>query len=161
MIKGNIAIDLFVAMFLIIGIVFGVFIAATIYLNVFPLIEADDSIKNNSYTVSAQTGIDAIALMIPLMIIGTFVGIIILNFFVSSHPAFAVVSILLLLILTVISAGISNVLEAFTTSPVISATSARYPIVAQVTGILPLIVFVFGSLAIIVLYGKKRQEGEF
>lgn len=156
--KGNIAIDMFVALMIIVGIVFGVFIVATIYLNVFPLIEADDSIKNSTYTVSAQTGIDAIALMIPLMIVGTFVGIIALNFFVSSHPAFAIISILLLLIMTIISAGVSNIIEAFTDSTGIATTAARYPIVAQVTGQLPLLVFIFGSIAIIVLYGKKRQD---
>lgn len=158
--RGQLGLDLIIIIVIIMIIAVVSTISSFMFFSIFDAIETSNPTMNTTYFDSARTGIDALNFMIPLIIITMFIGIIILNYYIDAHPVFAIFSFMFLLVMTIFSATISNVFETMIGISGIDTVAARYPLITGIMSQLPLIVFIFGGLSIIVLYGKKRGATE-
>lgn len=155
--KGFLGLDLLVALIFIAVLVIGSIITSFMFFNLFDSVESSNPTLNTTFFDNARGGIDALNYQVPLIIVALFIGILILNYYIDSHPVFLIWSFIWVLIITLFAAAISNFLEILAGTTGVAATASRYPITFGLLTQLPIITLIFGSVAIMVLYGKKRE----
>ena len=158
--KGT-AIDIFTG--IIVLFAFGVGIVVLLYVlnQMTTQFEAAGVLGNASIT-TMQQGEDALLAFntgFIFLMIGFIAMAVLLAFFVDTHPAFLIISIILMIILVPVAAILTNTFRDIVTSPQLASTSAQFDIMLQVMNNLPLFMAIGGFLVIIVLYGKMRSGG--
>lgn len=119
----------------------------------------NDTIAPN-LTQSIQTkGFGTLDNMIPFLVVGANVMMLVFSFMVRTHPIFAIVVILFLLIMLVITAGFVNAYQSFASNVNIQDASNSMPFTKLVMDNLMLIQLLFGALDIIILFSSLSGGG--
>jgi len=94
------------------------------------------------------------------LIIGLFIGLIVSSFMIQSHPIFFIINVLVLSIVLLIAAQLSNVFEAvvINTTAFNATAQAYYPKIIYAMANFPYILLLGGALALIALFAKGRQD---
>ena len=103
---------------------------------------------------------DVLLSSIPIIIIGSGVGAIILAFLIPSHPVFLPISLIVLGIFVLLSTVFSNFLWEFLNHAYIVSLADQFPLVVNIVKYLPYIIAVFGFLLVIVMYSKSGGFNE-
>lgn len=124
---------------------------------------ADQIFEHNSVSQSirddAQGFYSGLDVMFVLFFFALHLGILILAFFLRSHPIIYIASILIIAILAVFAAPLSNAYETFVSDPGIAPHTLTMTTYLMTN--LPMIEVIFGFLTVIVLAGLARAEGVF
>jgi hypothetical protein len=102
-------------------------------------------------TDAVSTAID----FIPLLLIGQLVVALILAFLIPTSPIFLPLGILMLAVMVVESALVSNVLWDFINLSTFAAITNAHPVVVAIIQYLPYITAIYGGLLLIITYGSK------
>jgi hypothetical protein len=96
--------------------------------------------------------------LIVLLLLGILISVIILAFAIRSHPAFAMLAFLVLVVLGGVSVYLANAFYSFASSDGISTYANQFSLVPFIMNNLPYFVVAFGFVFIIVLYAKSRSQ---
>ncbi len=140
------------------------FIFATTIIVSFTLINGYNDVMQTTdipYDVSnyTQSGITAVGTFdsgFVLLLGGLIISTILSAFFIQSHPAFFIVSLIALAIFIAIAVIFSNLYEEVETSAELSSSAANYPLISNIMSNLPIIVVAIGVGILIALYAKTR-----
>jgi len=155
--KGTILDLVFIMVILGISVV-GLIIASEVYS------QLDDSgaFGTTDAAVAAQRGVestfDVLNYGMVLILAGLLISTIIGAIMIRTHPIFFIVSIIMLIIVVVASAPVTNAIMGIATSGDLADDAAQYGIATQVVGNMPAIFVVAGFVIIIALYAKPRGE---
>lgn len=150
-------------MFLIVGVLFAVAISILIGRVVFTEFADYDTIQadTNSKAIVDQgtdTLYQSLDGMFSILFIGVFIVTAILAYMTRSHPAFFPVSAFIVLpLLVLISAIISNVYEEVVSNGTFAAENGI--MAAYIMGYLPFFMFGYGIILLVVMYGLNKSEG--
>lgn len=95
---------------------------------------------------------------IIVAVIGYVVAIVIAALALPSHPAVAMVALVILIIFGGIAVRLSNAFYDFASTSAMQATASNLPMISLVMNRLPVIVTVLGILFIIILYAKTKEK---
>lgn len=155
MAKGFIVLE--IAIILVIALVLSVTIFVAGMINNAVIDKFDEKNVSSQYNRQAGYALDALATGFSLIIVGLFLGAAILAYFLTEHPIFAFFSIILLVVMIIISAIISNVFESFSSSSVFTSQTSQYTILTEIMSKLPIITLILGSIIIIAMFAKSRE----
>lgn len=122
----------------------------------------DNVAFNNSWNEAIETNADNLNQGYDYIFFFIFIGLslltIVLGLNVKSHPVFFFISLLLLVIVTVVSAVFSDVFAklAYNSTASIEATAQSYTIMPFVMNHLPMFMFFLGIFIMILFYAKER-----
>lgn len=120
------------------------------------LITSNTSINVTNTALTTVQGFDYIFVFIIFgMMICTVIG----AFLLRTHPAFFIASLLGLIFVIILSGQISNIFLEFAVEETVIDYASSFPLMVQIWQNIPLIIVLFGTLTIIVLYGKIRSGG--
>lgn len=94
-----------------------------------------------------------------LMAIGYIVAIIIAAAMIRSHPVFAGLAFILLVVVGLIGVNLANSFYDIANTPSLATYSADFPKMDFIVTKLPYIIVTMGLLFIVVMYAKSRQSG--
>lgn len=94
--------------------------------------------------------------IIALVLVMSWIGILIFSFLVDSHPVFLIISILLMLVVLVVAADVSNTYQDLADDETISTYSADFPKAWFIADNLVMIILLIGASTMVVLYGKQQ-----
>jgi len=155
--KGSV-LDLIIV-FVILGItMFGLVMGLKIYNEGFADKWPTTAVGNATKT-GMLASLDVINYGMLFLAIGLVVSLVVSAFFIETHPIFFLVSVIMLIVVVVASAPVSNAFMEMATSDSLSTEAAQYDIATHVVGNIPLIAVVGGSLVIIALYAKPGGGG--
>lgn len=80
-------------------------------------------------------------------------------FFIRTHPIFFIFSVVLLGIVIMFSAQVSNALDIFLTVPLLAATVNDFPLTLTLARNLPFFSLIVGIMIAIAMYGKSGDTG--
>tara|TARA_Y100000310_G_scaffold94889_1_gene92678 strand:- start:336 stop:824 length:489 start_codon:yes stop_codon:yes gene_type:complete len=158
--KGNIF-----GLFALIAVIFSLVVVIYIGKVIFTEFEQSTPIQADPTSKSMAEGISAnlypaFGNMVFIVLIGMLIFFAVAGFQMHQHPAFFPVSVFIVLPLSILIASIiSNVHEKFVENATI-ATAADSAIITNIFNNLPLYVFGFGIILLIVIYGFSRARGE-
>lgn len=155
--KGQV-LDLIMLFIIIAVIAVSLLLGSHIYYNGMQEKFPNSQIGNTSKTAVEST-FQVFDYGLMMVMVGIGMATMISAFFIRSHPIFFIASLMILVIVIIVSAPISNALMGFATSDSISDESDRYPITVWILGNLPMIATVFGIIVIIALYAKGSGGG--
>jgi hypothetical protein len=98
--------------------------------------------------------------MFVFLIVGLVVAMGLSAFYIQTHPAFFVISLIVLVLVVFIGAEFSNVFEAFTDSEELSITAASFTWTTALVDNFPIIIMVAGGIFFLLLYAKGRGSYE-
>ena len=113
----------------------------------------------NATRTGMLASLDVINYGMLFLAVGLVVSLAVSAFFIQTHPIFFIVSIIILLLVIVASAPISNAFMSMVTSDSLATEAASYDVATHVVGNIPLIAVVGGFLIIIALYAKPKEGG--
>lgn len=96
----------------------------------------------------------------PLMFIGMNLAIMFLSYLVRTHPIFLIFAVLLLAIVILTGATMSNAYQTFAESPQLSSTASQFPLTAFIMQNLVMLQIIFGFIDIIILYSSIGGENQ-
>lgn len=97
--------------------------------------------------------------MFVFLAIGLSLASLIGAFMIRSHPIFYVFSTLLLGIMVIVSAQITNAFDKFATSSAFSSIANSFPMMVTFVRNFPLFILVSGVLIAVVMYGRPATGG--
>lgn len=156
--KGSI-----VDIFLIIFIVFSFFIV--IIISGFLLTSFTNTINDSGINFNMtylQKGSDALQGFnsgLIFIAFGSLIAVVLSAFYIKSHPAFFVISLIVFIILMVITPVFTNIADAFATSDQFSDTANNFDLAVLLMRNLPIFAIICTAVVIIILYGKSRGAG--
>lgn len=120
--------------------------------------EAFDNPWNNAVEAKADTLNAGYDYLIMFILIGLCMLTVVLGLNIRSHPVFFFISLLLLVIVTVVSAIFSDVYTKLATnsSSAIEATASTYTIIPFVMNHLPMFMFFLGIFIMVLFYAKEK-----
>jgi hypothetical protein len=152
-------------MFLII-VVISLFAITTVVMVTFYDSYTDSLEDNQAFNNSWNTAIEANAdnlnqgydYLFMFILIGLAILTIVLGVNVRSHPVFFFISLLLLVIVTVVSAIFSDIYTKLATNSTsaVEATASTYTIIPYVMAHLPMFMFFLGMFIMILFYAKEK-----
>lgn len=93
-----------------------------------------------------------------LLVVGFALVTIILGFALRSHPVFAMLGLLIMLILGMVSVFLANAYNSIASTSAFSSINAEFTFMSFLTTKLPHIVLILGALFLIVLYAKNKNQ---
>lgn len=96
--------------------------------------------------------------LVALLVIGLFIGIVVLAFVLRSHPAFAMIAILVIIVLGGVGMYLANSFHGFASSSGVSSYVEEFSLLPFIMNRLPYIVIGLGFIFIIVLYAKNSNS---
>ena len=148
-----------IIVFVILGItLFGLVIGLEIYNEGFAE-KWPTTAVGNATKIGMLASLDVINYGMIFMAVGLIISLVVSAFFIQTHPIFFIISIVMLMIVVVVSAPISNAFMEMVTSDSLSAEAAEYDIATHIVGNIPLFAVVGGFLIIIALYAKPSGGG--
>lgn len=129
------------------------------------VVDVDDVFDHNPTATSVkndgQSFYNSLDSMFVLFFFGLHLGVIILALALRSHPIIYPVGLILITLLAVLAAPISNAYETVTLDPNLVTADAQLSMTGYIMDNLPPISIVMGFITLIVLAGLARQEGFF
>lgn len=101
---------------------------------------------------------DNLDVLFVLAFFGLHLGILILVFALKSHPIVYVAGIILIVLLAVVSAPLSNAYEQLASTDALTTADSSLSITHYLITNLPMIEVVFGFITLIILAGLARSE---
>ena len=156
----------FQSLVVMIGIVFALSLAVILFSKVF--LAVTDELKNTG--TFSDRSVDTIELVqdrtIPLLdffiffsLIGLIIGLIISSIYIDTHPAFAIIFIIALVVAVFIGGQLANVFDDVTADSTISATADEFVYTNLIFSNFGLIILVTDIIIVVVLFGKARNPG--
>lgn len=108
---------------------------------------------------NAQSFYSNLDIVFVLAYFGFHIGVIVLAWGLRSHPVVYPAGLILIILLTVLAAPLSNAYETTAATTGLTASSAQLSITGYIMGKLPMLEVVFGFLTLILLAGMARNEG--
>jgi len=122
----------------------------------------NNQINQTTGTVSALNATTAMTNQLDYVAFGFFIAfifaIIITGFFVGGHPLFMFLYFLVVSVLVVVSAFLSNAWETISQNASLIGSLANFPIMNHILTNFPLYIAVIGTVGIIVMFAKPRAE---
>lgn len=155
MFKGSVQDIMFVSVVIILSAM-GILIGYTIMDNIVK--QGDDSQINTTIATTGRTAINTFNTSFIIMIGLFFVGILVLAWSINiSRPMF-VIALIVFIFIIFISLQFSNVFENFITDTPMSDAADDFNYLVAAMRNLPLILGGLGSIVMLVLFGKIRQD---
>jgi len=92
-----------------------------------------------------------------IAVLGYAIALIILAFSIKSHPVFAMLGLIIMVIFGIIAVKLSNAFDSFGSSSGIASSADKFVFTTFVINNLPFIVILFGILFIVILYAKTKN----
>jgi hypothetical protein len=108
---------------------------------------------------NAQAAVDTFDFILVLVYFGLHLGILAMSFLLRSHPVIYVAAILLIAILALVAAPISNAYVDLTIDTEVAVISGDIPMTNYILQNLPKFEIIWGLITAIVLFGFARYEG--
>ena len=142
-----------IMLFVIIGIIFaGLVFGSYIYTKM------EDKFPNNQVANTSKEALETTFSVfdygIMFIMIGLGMSTVISAFFIKTHPMFFIASIMILAIVAMVSAPMTNAFMGMATSGILLSETEKYDVATSVVGNLPVIVAIIGVLVIVALYAK-------
>jgi hypothetical protein len=118
--------------------------------------EGDINTTYVDYGITFLKGVDTAFIFIA---IGACAMTVIAAFYIDSHPAFYVVTLVISLIIAWVSTHFSNIFETISEHSTLATTFNEFAGVINVMTILPYFLIVFSMLVAVVVYSKGRIGG--
>lgn len=131
-----------------------VIITSRLILNNFATAVEGRGIVNETMVSRGQTALGGFDVGFLLIIFTVFGAVIISSFQIRTNPAFALVSFLILVVLNLVAAIMTNAFDQFVTASAIVSTGNQYPIMVTIMRALPLVLTVFAAIVMIFMYGR-------
>jgi hypothetical protein len=110
---------------------------------------------NQSIIDAGMTALDTFDYAILFIVMGLGLAVIVLGFFIRTHPILFVFSLILLMFFVLIASIFTNTFGEFITVEPIATTIDSYPLMYDVFMNLPLIITVIGIVTMIAMYAKR------
>jgi len=108
---------------------------------------------------NAQSAVDSFDFYFVLLFFASHLGVIILAFGLRSHPLVYVAVILLVAVLALVAAPLSNIYQEVTAEAPFASAAATMPMTNEIMEQLPMIEVVFGFFTGVILVGLAKVEG--
>lgn len=152
--------------FLVIVAILGFVIAALIGNLVLNEVAGSDAFNSTAagtnatqYLVKGQNVLQLFDVLLILLLFGTFIASIIGAFLIPSHPAFFIISFILMLILAAVTTVLSNIYYEFASTTQLAAVANNYPVMNFIFTNLPALFVLATFIIAIVMYGRSRGGG--
>ncbi len=123
----------------------------------------DEVFEANSHTQTikgnTQGFFNSLDFVFVLLYFAYHLGILVLAFFLRTHPIIYVAGFLLIVIIALISPVLSNTYETFIGNEDIATTANGFTAMNWIMANLPMLEVILGFVTIIILAGMARQEG--
>jgi len=160
--KGDVATVIFVA-FVLFVIGMGMFIGHMVLNQIIPELE---EFYNDSYTNSegsevfkkatqATNSMDTVYLG---LFIGFLIAMIVTSYLTPAHPAMMGIFFLVVMILIIVAATLSNVWERFADNSAFTTTLTAFPKTELIMDYLPWYIGVIGLVSMVILYMRYKNE---
>ena len=151
--------DLFIALIILVGLAVAIL---TFYLIISKVRTDIDPILDNptssAILLESENTISYMDYTYIIAYVGLGIFIIISMVFIRSHPIFLFVSIVLLAILILVSAIMSNAYETLTSEGDMNESASNFPIINYTMGKMPLFMLAIAFLGLIVLLAKPWER---
>lgn len=156
--RGQVMELIIVFVILFIGFV-GLLIGSEVYDKIVDSGKWPTTTVGNSTKVATESTFDVLDYGLVFLAVGLIATIVIAAFFINVHPIFFIVSIVVLAIVVMVSAPLSNAFMGFATSDAVSSHADEYSAATHAVGAIPIFAVVGGILIIIALYAKPGGRG--
>lgn len=150
--KGTV-LDLFIILVLLFSSAIGILVAARIY-NSFNEAWTPSYAEGTQIMSRADTAVKTFNYGYLIFTLGLGLAAIIGAFMVPTHPIFFFLSLIMLGVVLLITPQFSNAYESFLGETEVSTIANDYPIMVNIMRHLPKILFGFGALVLVAMYGK-------
>jgi hypothetical protein len=134
----------------------------TFYLIISKVRESADPILNNPTSSAILSESESTVGYMDYTYIIAYIGLgmflIISMVFIRSHPVFLFVSIVLLVVLILVSAIMSNAFDSLTAEGEMNVSASNFPIITYTVGKMPLFMLILAFLGLIVLLAKPWER---
>ena len=122
--------------------------------------EAAESLPAEAQTITqiGLTSFSTIDYIFVFLTFGSMLAVIILAFRIDTHPIMFAISMIVLAVIVFIVPHIANAFLEISGSTVFASTMTQFPLMTLIWQNFPLIIFLFGILLSIVIYGKMRSD---
>lgn len=123
------------------------------------ILDADSSNASIQAAADAEAGLDVFNIGFIFFILALIIGIVFLAYTFRNNPAYLFAGFLVMVIVVIIAAGVSNSFEEFASSDnELQNITDRLSVVHTSTTNIPAIVLAIGVFAGIIIYGKSRYD---
>jgi hypothetical protein len=146
-------------------VVFGGALAFLIILTIWPIITTgaadifDATPQGQEIEANAQTVMDNVDFYFVMIFFALHLGILILAFFLRSHPIVYVAGILVIAVLALVAAPLSNFYDDLGNQEEFASADAQLSMTDFLMTNLPKVEIVFGFITIVILTGLAKVEG--
>ena len=160
--KGDVATVIFVA-FILFVIGLGMFVGHMVLNKIIPELE---SAYNDTYSGSddsevfkkATQATDKMDTVYLGLFIGFLIAMVVTSYLTPAHPAMMGIFFLVVMILVVVAATLSNVWERFTDNAAFTTTTLSFPKTELIMNYLPWYIGVIGLVSMVILYMRYKNE---
>lgn len=142
----------------------GVFIVGYVGSTAATSIAAQPVVNESSYAVTAFNALDSATQRFDILFLAVFIGLtlglIILSWFVPTHPIFYIAYFLVIIVAVIVSAIMANVWELVANHSALVAMLLQFPITNHVLTNLPIYIAVIGFTGITTMFAKPYIMGE-
>lgn len=136
--------------FIVLGVTWSTFVSVDIW---------DESSVGVEIQNNGQRLADNFDMLVVLGYFALHLGVLAFAFFLRSHPIVYVAGIVLIAILALLAAPLSNAYEDIIADDALSATASTFSMTNFIMSNLPRFEIVFGIITLIVMLGLARSEG--
>ena len=112
---------------------------------------------NQTYFTQGENALKVMNGGFLLFVVAGFMAIVLSAFMIRSHPAFAVVGIIISFVFILLAVIFGNIYGQFVAQSELSSVAVNYPIITNIFQHFPLIVMVFAGIIMIVIFSKIRS----
>lgn len=113
---------------------------------------------NDSYFIQGEVALQVFNSGFIVIAISLALGTMIFAYYIKGHPAFIIVSIILMVVLVFISPIFTNIFEEFASDPLLLAEANKFDQIILFMRSLPLFASLMGALMVIVIHAKTGDS---
>jgi len=123
-----------------------------------PVISASNTSRTAFESISTK-----VTARLDYVVFGLFIGfllaLIITSWFIGGHPIFMFIYFIVVVVMVIASAILSNFWETYSTASIFGATAAAFPITNHLLSYLPIYATIMGFIGIVVMFAKPTLRG--
>ena len=149
-----------VIIFLIIGLfLFGLLVGSRILTELSTSKAFTETTQGQAALQSAENTMYALDYSFPLILIGLLIAVVFGALSIKAHPIFFIPTLLILVLVIIVAAPMSNIFMGFAVNEGLSTETAKYDFGTLIVGNFPLIAAIFGLIIMLALFAKPRDGG--